>query len=62
MTDLYTGTDGFSITKYRNVTRSGALHPMLTLQETGLTLIFLYSVWGNLPHLCGICIAWRYRR
>ncbi len=27
LTDLYTGTDGFSVTKYRNVTRSGAPAP-----------------------------------
>ncbi|MFM2325928.1 MAG: hypothetical protein RIR31_130 [Bacteroidota bacterium] len=27
MTDLYTGTDGYSSTKYRNVTRSGAAAP-----------------------------------
>jgi hypothetical protein len=27
MTDLYTGTDGYSITKYRNVTRSGGPAP-----------------------------------
>jgi hypothetical protein len=47
--------DGFSSTKFRNKTRSGAVGPNLDRERIGLILISCISSCRNLFYICRSC-------